>query len=298
MIEEVERMIIHSEDFQNKDFYSKWYDDINELIIAEDVWEIPARALRHFYGTKKVKILGNMKYLDSTMFDGFYELEEICLPKSLEIIASSVASHVKKVYAPKDSYADIWGRYLTSERPLKTVDESIIQKMFAISKGKRLIQNVPAKAHVEIDGITLETALLYTDDKDMQVKGIINGEEIDIIDPIFLQRLKEVIAYEYFDVEVFIDGLKKPFDALPYIYKGLNFIFTLSCESNLTPKEILNDTVMQHRMFNLIAVAWSWGYDDDAWSEKAKVKAYLSKLRKNFDNLKNFDHRKVGNRNE
>ena len=59
MIEEVERMIIHSEDFQNKDFYSKWYDDINELIIAEDVWEIPARALRHFYGTKKVKILGN-----------------------------------------------------------------------------------------------------------------------------------------------------------------------------------------------------------------------------------------------
>ena len=298
MIEEIEQMIIHSADFQNRDFYSKWYDNINELIIAEDVCEIPARAFRHFYGTKKVKILGNIKYLDSTVFEGFYELEEICLPKSLEIIASRVASHAKKVYAQEDSYVDIWGRYLTSERPLKTVDESIIQKIFAISKGKRLIQNVPAKAHVEIDGITLETALLYTDDKDMQVKGIINGEEIDIIEPIFLQRLKEVIAYEYFDVEVFIDGLKKPFDSLAYIYKGLNLIFTLSCESNLAPKEILNDTVMQHRIFNLIAVAWSWGHDDDAWNAKIKVKAYLSKLRKKFDNSQILTTEREGNRNE
>ena len=59
MIEEIEQMIIHSADFQNRDFYSKWYDNINELIIAEDVCEIPARAFRHFYGTKKVKILSD-----------------------------------------------------------------------------------------------------------------------------------------------------------------------------------------------------------------------------------------------
>ena len=55
---------------------------------------------------------------------------------------------------------------------------------------------------------------------------------------------------------------------------------------------------MQHRIFNLIAVAWSWGYDDDAWNAKIKVKAYLSKLRKKFDNSQILTTERENNRNE
>ena len=278
-IEEIELMVVHSDDFQNMNFRSKRYNRINELIVAEDVSEIPSRAFTLFLATKKIKILGELKRLDSTLFENCFELEEIYLPKSLEVISTEAFFNGTRIYAPKDSYADIYGRYLTSG-VVKTVDDDIIQRIFSMVQGKELIHDIPAKAHIEIDGITLETAMIYAKDESLNVKCIFNGEETNITDPSFIQRLKEVAAYEYYNGE----NLESALDCLLYVCKGLNLLFSISCKNALSLNALLNDVVMRHRIFNLIAVALGWGFD--SWTEKEKVNVFLKGLQTKNGNIK------------
>ena len=229
------------------------------VVIPEEVKEICPWVFDLTIGLRQVKILGKIKHLDYTVFNECFDLINVDLPASVEVICSKTFRRGTKISAPKDSYADIYGRYLI-EGTSKIIDGQIISKLIKLAKANKteFIHFYPAKARVKIDGITLETALIYTDNERLQVKGIINGEEIDVTEFVFLQKLKEVLAYEYYDGE----NLEKPFDGMPYVCRGLNLIISVACESDLCPQELLKDTVMQHRIFNLIAVAWGWGFEN------------------------------------